>query len=54
MKDRPGRDLLHHCRHAGGSQECFTAEIFRKKGIEVLLMADRVDEWALNYLVLTS
>ncbi|MBW8722511.1 MAG: molecular chaperone HtpG, partial [Polaromonas sp.] len=25
-------------------------EIFRKKGIEVLLMADRVDEWALNYL----
>lgn len=25
-------------------------EIFRKKGIEVLLMADRVDEWALGYL----
>jgi molecular chaperone HtpG len=25
-------------------------EIFRKKGIEVLFMADRVDEWALNYL----
>lgn len=25
-------------------------EIFRKKGIEVLLMSDRVDEWALNYL----
>ena len=25
-------------------------EIFRKKGIEVLLMADRVDEWALNYV----
>jgi molecular chaperone HtpG len=25
-------------------------EVFRKKGIEVLLMADRVDEWALNYL----
>ncbi len=25
-------------------------EIFRKKGIEVLLMADRVDEWAINYL----
>jgi len=25
-------------------------EIFRKKGIEVLLMADRVDEWALSYL----
>jgi molecular chaperone HtpG len=25
-------------------------EIFRKKGIEVLLMADRVDEWALGFL----
>ncbi|WP_280188307.1 molecular chaperone HtpG [Delftia sp. PS-11] len=25
-------------------------EVFRKKGIEVLLMADRVDEWALSYL----
>jgi molecular chaperone HtpG len=25
-------------------------EIFRKKGIEVLLMTDRVDEWALHYL----
>ena len=25
-------------------------ELFKKKGIEVLLMADRVDEWALNFL----
>ncbi|MFE8646518.1 molecular chaperone HtpG [Sphingomonas sp. NCPPB 2930] len=25
-------------------------EVFKKKGIEVLLMAERVDEWALNYL----
>ncbi|MFY8104926.1 MAG: molecular chaperone HtpG [Ramlibacter sp.] len=25
-------------------------EVFRKKGIEVLLMADRVDEWALSFL----
>jgi molecular chaperone HtpG len=25
-------------------------EIFRKKGIEVLLMSDRVDEWALSFL----
>ena len=25
-------------------------EVFKKKGIEVLLMSDRVDEWALNYL----
>lgn len=25
-------------------------EVFKKKGIEVLLMTDRIDEWALNYL----
>jgi molecular chaperone HtpG len=25
-------------------------ELFKKKGIEVLLMTDRVDEWALNYV----
>jgi molecular chaperone HtpG len=25
-------------------------ELFRKKGIEVLLMTDRVDEWALSFL----
>jgi molecular chaperone HtpG len=25
-------------------------EVFRKKGIEVLLMTDRVDEWGLNFL----
>ena len=25
-------------------------ELFRKKGIEVLLMTDRVDEWALNFV----
>ena len=25
-------------------------EVFRKKGIEVLLMTDRVDEWALGFL----
>ena len=25
-------------------------EIFRKKGVEVLLMSERVDEWALSYL----
>jgi molecular chaperone HtpG len=25
-------------------------EVFRKKGIEVLLMTDRVDEWALNFV----
>jgi molecular chaperone HtpG len=25
-------------------------ELFRKKGIEVLLMSERIDEWAVNYL----
>ena len=25
-------------------------EVFRKKGIEVLLMTDRIDEWLMNYL----
>src|SRR5690606_7470314 len=25
-------------------------EIFRKKGLEVLLLSDRVDEWMLSYL----
>ena len=25
-------------------------EVFKKKGIEVLLMADRVDEWAMNFV----
>jgi len=26
-------------------------EVFRKKGVEVLLLTDRVDEWMLNFLV---
>ncbi|MGV2469985.1 molecular chaperone HtpG, partial [Bacillus subtilis] len=25
-------------------------ELFRKKGIEVLLLSDRIDEWMMNYL----
>ncbi len=25
-------------------------ELFKKKGIEVLLMAERVDEWAMNFV----
>ena len=25
-------------------------EIFRKKGVEVLILTDRVDEWALSFL----
>jgi molecular chaperone HtpG len=33
-----------------GAKNSPQLEVFRKKGIEVLLMTDRVDEWALNYL----
>ncbi len=48
---RPGRDLLHHRRHSGRcAKNSPQLEVFKKKGIEVLLMTDRVDEWALNFL----
>jgi molecular chaperone HtpG len=50
MKD--GQDKIYYV-----TAETFNAaknsphlEVFRKKGIEVLLMSDRVDEWALSYL----
>ena len=33
-----------------GAKNSPQLEIFKKKGIEVLLMTDLVDEWALNYL----
>jgi molecular chaperone HtpG len=33
-----------------GARHSPQLEIFRKKGIEVLLMADRVDEWAITFL----
>ena len=48
--ERSGRDLLHRSRHPGCGQNSPQLEVFKKKGIEVLLMTDRVDEWALNYL----
>ena len=35
---------------AAGARNSPQLEIFRKKGIEVLLMTDRVDEWALSFL----
>jgi len=50
MKD--GQDKIYYV-----TAETFNAarnsphlEVFRKKGIEVLLMSDRVDEWMLSYL----
>ncbi|HSH91655.1 MAG TPA: molecular chaperone HtpG [Ramlibacter sp.] len=33
-----------------GAKNSPQLEVFRKKGIEVLLMSDRVDEWALSHL----
>ena len=35
---------------AAGARNSPQLEVFKKKGIEVLLMTDRVDEWALSYL----
>ncbi|OZI16185.1 molecular chaperone HtpG [Bordetella genomosp. 7] len=49
---KEGQDKIYYV-----SADSFTAasnsphlEIFRKKGIEVLLLSDRVDEWMLSYL----
>ncbi len=50
MKD--GQDTIYYitAETLAAAKSSPQLEIFRKKGIEVLLMADRVDEWALNYL----
>ena len=50
MEGRPGGHLLHHRRHPGRAKSSPQLEIFRKKGIEVLLLTDRVDEWMLSHL----
>ena len=34
-----------------GAKSSPQLEIFRKKGIEVLLLVDRVDEWLLSHLM---
>ena len=50
MKD--GQDAIYYITAdtLAAAKNSPQLEIFRKKGIEVLLMVDRVDEWALNYL----
>ena len=50
MKD--GQDAIYYITAdtLAAAKNSPQLEIFRKKGIEVLLMADRVDEWALNYV----
>ena len=47
----PGRDLLHHRRRLRRRRSNSPhLEIFRKLGVEVLLMYDRVDEWVVSPL----
>lgn len=50
MKD--GQDAIYYITADSlvGAKNSPHLEVFKKKGIEVLLMTDRVDEWALNYL----
>jgi len=50
MKD--GQEAIYFITadNAAAAKNSPQLEVFKKKGIEVLLMTDRVDEWALNYL----
>lgn len=50
MKD--GQDAIYYITadNEAAAKNSPQLEIFRKKGIEVLLMTDRVDEWALTFL----
>ncbi|MBC5763261.1 molecular chaperone HtpG [Ramlibacter albus] len=49
---KEGQEAIYYitAETAAGARNSPQLEVFRKKGIEVLLMTDRVDEWALNYL----
>ena len=49
---KEGQDAIYYITAdtLAGAKNSPQLEIFRKKGIEVLLMTDRVDEWALNFL----
>ncbi|MBC7204155.1 MAG: molecular chaperone HtpG, partial [Pusillimonas sp.] len=51
-RTKEGQDKIYYVTaesHAAASNSPHL-EIFRKKGIEVLLMSDRVDEWMLSFL----
>ena len=50
MKD--GQDAIYYITAdtLAAAKNSPQLEVFKKKGIEVLLMTDRVDEWSLNYL----
>ena len=45
-----GQDLLRDRRHVRRARSSPHLEIFRKKGVEVLLLSDRVDEWVVANL----
>ncbi|MDO6461785.1 molecular chaperone HtpG [Granulosicoccaceae sp. 1_MG-2023] len=49
---KPGQDKIYYITADGFSaaKNSPHLEIFRKKGIEVLLMHDRVDEWTMSHL----
>ena len=49
---KEGQDKIYYVigENYTGAKNSPHLEIFRKKGIEVLIMWDRVDEWALNFV----
>ena len=49
---KPGQEAIYYvtAETLAGAKNSPHLEIFRKKGIEVLLMTDRVDEWMLSFL----
>jgi molecular chaperone HtpG len=52
MRMKPGQDKVYYVTadtHAAAKNSPHL-EIFRKKGIEVLLLSDRVDEWMVSHL----
>ncbi|MEN9382883.1 MAG: chaperone protein HtpG, partial [Pseudomonadota bacterium] len=49
---KEGQDAIYYITAdtLAGARNSPQLEVFKKKGIEVLLMTDRVDEWALSFL----
>jgi len=49
---KEGQDKIYYVigETFGAAKNSPHLEVFRKKGVEVLILSDRVDEWALNFL----
>ncbi len=49
---KPGQKAIYYITAdtLAGARNSPQLEVFKKKGIEVLLMTDRVDEWSLSYM----